>query len=88
MLDENRGIYIGDNGNIIELTPEEVRIMELLINNRGWVVSHRIISKEIYRCEPDKYVICAIRLRIQRLRKKFKNEFKIYNRYELGYYII
>ena len=88
MLDEDKGIYIGNHGKIMELTNYENTILSLLINNKGRVVTFDEISQELYRCFADEHTINCIRYRIWALRIKFKDEFQIYTRVGYGYYII
>ncbi|MGI5965856.1 MULTISPECIES: response regulator [Anaerotruncus] len=46
---ERRKVYV--EGNEIHLTPIEYRLLTLLIRNRGKVLTHRFISKEIWGYE-------------------------------------
>lgn len=85
MFDKEKKIYIGKN--IIKFTPLESKLLELLIENKGKVVTLDKIAKYLYLCELDRYLIENIRRIVGRIRKKTKNEFNIYTRYNKGYFI-
>lgn len=86
MHDEDRGIYIG-NKRIIVLTVNENKILSLLIKNKRTPVTYDEISRAIYSCDIDKCLKNCISRTIYDLRKKFQNEFRIYNVKGWGYFI-
>ena len=86
MLDDNMQVYVSKNGTIL-LTQIEYKILKLLIDNKGTIVTHQMISQDIWNCNIDKSIKKVISLHISRIRKKINNEFKIATRNMIGYYL-
>lgn len=86
MLDEDNYRYIRNN-EIINLTVHENIILALLIKNKGSVTTFNDIAQALYGSNSDTALNLNINLKIYRLRKKLKNEFKIYNRPGIGYFV-
>ena len=66
---ERRKVYV--EGNEIHLTPIEYRLLTLLIRNRGKVLTHRFISKEIWGYEYTED-FQSLRVFMATLRKKIE----------------
>lgn len=82
MHDDENFIYLTGNKSI-NLTPVENIVLKLLIQYKNKkILSYKEVNTKIYMSE--KYMNQTI----SRLRKKFKGEFKIYNRKKIGYFII
>lgn len=81
MLDEVAGLYYCKNDITISLTNLEVLLLNMLISNKGKVVLAKTIQKELLTTDG------GVRHLIKRLRRKLGNEFKIYNKRGVGYYI-
>ena len=82
MHDDENFIYLTRN-KAINLTPVENIVLKLLIQYKNKkILSYKEVNTKIYMSE--KYMNQTI----SRLRKKFKGEFKIYNRKKIGYFII
>ena len=82
MHDDENFIYLTGN-KAINLTPVENIVLKLLIQYKNKkILSYKEVNTKIYMSE--KYMNQTI----SRLRKKFKGEFKIYNRKKIGYFII
>ena len=82
MHDDENFIYLTGN-KAINLTPVENIVLKLLIQYKNKkILSYKEVNTKIHMSE--KYMNQTI----SRLRKKFKGEFKIYNRKKIGYFII
>lgn len=84
MLDEYNYRFIGNN-EIIQLSTKETWILELLISNKGRIVSHDEISDWIYGA--DGSTDENIRVLIWRLAQKLKKYFVIKTKRCKGYII-
>ena len=82
MLDEENYRYI-ENGETVNLTRMETRILAILIRNKGRIVSHQEMEEELYKRVYDNHMI--IRNHISRMRKKLKLDIK--NKRQIGYYL-
>jgi DNA-binding response OmpR family regulator len=75
------------SGQVIELTPREFALMELLFRNRGRVVSRATIWQHLYKEEPN-YSSNVIDVLIRYLRRKIDRGFAaplILTRWGKGY---
>ena len=82
MLDEENYRYI-ENGETVNLTRMETRILAILIRNKGRIVRHQEMEEELYKRVYDNHMI--IRNHISRMRKKLKLDIK--NKRQIGYYL-
>jgi DNA-binding response OmpR family regulator len=62
------------SGQLIELTPREFALLELLFRNRGSVVSRAMIWQHLYDEEPD-FTSNVIDVHIRYLRRKIDRGF-------------
>lgn len=85
MHDEDNYRYIGSN-RIIDLTIKENKILGLLIQRKGNIVTHEELCMLIYGDFDCCYQNCLSHL-IFRLRQKLKGEVKIINKPYKGYTI-
>lgn len=85
MHDEDNYVFITKNQKI-DLTVKENKILKLLIQNKGRVVTHEKLCKLLYNDMDDYLKMCTIN-KIYRLRKKLKDEVKIITVREVGYKI-
>lgn len=82
MHDDENFIYLARNKSI-NLTPVENIVLKLLIQYKNKkILSYKEVNTKIHMSEN------YMNQTISRLRKKFKGEFKIYNRKKIGYFII
>lgn len=82
MHDDENFIYLAGNKSI-NLTPVENIVLKLLIQYKNKkILSYKEVNTKIHMSEN------YMNQTISRLRKKFKGEFKIYNRKKIGYFII
>lgn len=73
------GFYYGKD--IISLSPNEYKILELLSENKNKILKYEEVQKKLKIKKHDIYVY------VNRLRKKLKDEFKIYTKVNVGIYI-
>ena len=59
----------------------------ILLKNKNQITTYKQLCQELYETELDTFIKGSISIVIHRLRKKFKNEFKIRMRRKLGYVI-
>lgn len=85
MHDEDNYIFIGTN-KTIPLTIRENKILKILIENKGKVVTYQQLCKLIYR-ETDYYIKQCILNKMFKLRKKLKGEVEILTIRGVGYKI-
>ena len=85
MHDEDNYVFVGKNG-AIDLTVKENKILQLLIKNKGYVVTHEQICRAIYGDMDHCYDLC-MKQKICKLRKKLKNEVEIITVNQIGYKI-
>lgn len=86
MYDEQNLTYYTKNKKI-ELTLLEHKAFMILLKNKNQITTYKQLCQELYGTELDTYIRGSISIVIYRLRKKFKNEFKIRMRRKLGYVI-
>ena len=86
MHDEDNYRYIGNHG-VVELKVHENILLGLLIKNKHKITTFEEIADTIYGYKVDKHLKININLKISRLRKKLKREFKIFSKFNMGYYI-
>lgn len=85
MHDEDNYIYVGTD-KIIDLTLKENKILSLLIQNKGKVVTHEQLCKLIYN-DMDYYLKECMINKVFGLRKKLKGEVEILTIRGVGYKI-
>lgn len=86
MHDFENSIYYCKN-RLIKLTKTENRMLDLLLKNKGKVVSYNIISKHLYNSKNYKQFKNAIIITILRLRNKLKDEVEIISKRSVGYWV-
>jgi DNA-binding response OmpR family regulator len=86
MLDERNLEYYGNNG-IINLTPNESKLLGLLIENKNRIVKLEEICLKVYSANYNTLYKNSIRIVISRVNKKIK-DFKIKCKRGVGYYIV
>ena len=62
------------NGEIIHLTPVEYRLLTLLAQHVGKVLTHSYLMKEIWHCVPDESVKANLRVNMASLRRKIEKD--------------
>ena len=87
MHDTDNFRYIGANG-IVDLTRPENIILDLLIKNKGNIVTYKELIDTVYKGQDDYYYRKCINSHICRINKKLKNELNIKNRIEIGYMLM
>jgi len=85
MHDEDNYVFIGES-KIIDLTPKENKILKLLLQNKGKVVTHEQLCKLIYN-DIDYYFKQCMKNKIHGLRKKLEGEVDILTVRGIGYKI-
>ena len=83
MHDSENLRYIGTN-KIINLSPKENELLEILIKNKEHIVSFDFLTKQLY---PEAFSNKGVLLLVHRLRKKLKGEVIIKTKHRLGYII-
>lgn len=84
MFDEGMWCY-AVNGDLVEMGAKEGTLLLLLIENKNRVVTYDEISKIIYDCECDEFIIGCIRQLRKNIYKKTQNTIKIYTKKNVGY---
>ena len=89
MYDENAGLYY-DKGKIVNLSFLPSLYFEILVNNKGKVVTYHQILKEIYN---DNGIVTAnkrakINITMNRLISQLEGFVKIGHKRHIGFYII
>lgn len=75
------------NDKIIYLSITENKILNLLFNNKGKIITYDELAEEIYYNKCDKYYKKAIRKHMALLRKKVGQYIKIKTVREVGYIV-
>lgn len=70
----------------IELTYTENIILDLLLRNKKHIVKYEELTKILYQKKANNKRNC-LKASISKLNIKLKNEFKIYNKVNIGYVI-
>lgn len=65
------------NGQLLNLTPKEFEILELLLRNQGQPVSRRTLATDIWRVERATPLDNVIDVHIMRLRRKIDENFPV-----------
>jgi len=76
-----------EDGRVIYLTLMETRLLELIYENKGNVVSYKEIAKEIYETEIDVCLKNTITINISRLKKKIGKYIEIKTIRQAGYIV-
>lgn len=76
-----------EDGRVIYLTLMETRLLELIYENKGNVVSYKEIAKEIYETEIDVCLKNTIAINISRLKKKIGKYIEIKTIRQAGYIV-
>ena len=87
MLDEDTGVFYAHDTRIL-LTPRETLLLSALIKGKGSYVKNEKIIEEVFKDEPAKEPINALRIALLRLKKKVKGVMKIKAMTNYGYKII
>jgi DNA-binding response OmpR family regulator len=85
MLDEVNCRYFLNDGEIVDLTVKQNRLLKTLIENKGRIVSYKELCKQVYKLEADKNMEACIRKTVCDLKKKINIE--IMSRRGVGDYI-
>jgi DNA-binding response OmpR family regulator len=86
MLDEEN-LWYYDGQDLINLTPNELKLLGLLIENKNKIVTKEEICLKVYLDNYRELYIKLIRLIVSRANKKLK-DFKIKCKRGVGYYIL
>lgn len=73
--------------NVIYLTLIQNKILKLLNDNKGKIVTYEQLVKEIYNLECDEFLKQAIRRHVSLLRKRINKYIKIHTINSVGYVI-
>ena len=84
MHDEENYRYIGKN--VIDLTVKENKILSLLIQRKGKIVTHKELTILLYGIFDHYSKLCMMN-KMCKLRKKLKGEVEIITRNYIGYTI-
>lgn len=88
MIIDYKGLRILlEDGRVIYLTLMETRLLELIYENKGNVVSYKEIAKEIYETEIDVCLKNTIAINISRLKKKIGKYIEIKTIRQAGYIV-
>ncbi len=87
MLDEINCWYY-DKRKLIDLTPNETKLLSILIDNKYRIVSIQEICTKVFNDYKNiKIYENSIKLLISRLNKKINFSIKIQSKYKKGYYL-
>lgn len=83
MLDEENGLYYMKD-SVIDLAPLEVKLMKLLIDEKGKIAKYENLNEKLYKGDSEKARNC-LRQIVFGLNQKLKRELKISCRVSMGY---
>lgn len=86
MYDYNNYKYIKNDGDYIDLTVTENKILKYVLDNKKNISKIEDICLRVYDCF-DEYSKKSLRTHIVRLNQKLKGYVQIKNKYRVGYYI-
>lgn len=83
----NKFGFIKVDNQIIWLTTNEAKLMNLFVNAKGKLLKYEDISKNVYNCKLDLSLKNTISQLICRLKKKIKPYLQIVTIYKKGFFI-
>ena len=74
-----------DNGEIIELSPRESKVMQIILKDK--FISYNNLCNILYLCDLEQDNMNNIILFMSRMNKKISKYIKLKNRRKIGYYV-